>query len=50
MVTDSVAVSRINHDCRPSADYHFDAAVMAQHVTATRTIMAGEEITIPYLE
>jgi hypothetical protein len=43
-------VSRMNHDCRPNAEYYFDPTTFAQHVHAARPIAAGEEITISYIE
>jgi hypothetical protein len=43
-------VSRMNHDCRPNADYHYDPDTLTQHVHAVRPIAMGEEITISYLE
>ncbi|KAI0147223.1 hypothetical protein GGR57DRAFT_505962 [Xylariaceae sp. FL1272] len=43
-------VSRFNHDCRPNADYRFDPVTFTQHVHAVRPILAGEEITVSYLD
>ncbi|KAI4591634.1 hypothetical protein KJ359_012751 [Pestalotiopsis sp. 9143b] len=43
-------ISRMNHDCRPNADYYFDPATLAQHIHASRPIAAGEEITISYID
>lgn len=43
-------ISRLNHDCRPNADYYFDPETMTQHVHVVRPIAAGEEITISYIE
>ncbi|KAF7534499.1 hypothetical protein G7054_g6198 [Neopestalotiopsis clavispora] len=43
-------ISRMNHDCRPNAEYYFDPTTFAQHVHAARPIAAGEEITISYIE
>ncbi|ETS76754.1 hypothetical protein PFICI_12141 [Pestalotiopsis fici W106-1] len=43
-------ISRMNHDCRPNAEYYFDPATFAQHVHAARPIAAGEEITISYID
>jgi hypothetical protein len=44
------AISRINHDCRPNADYRFDHAALAQYVHAARDIAQGEEITVSYID
>ncbi|ETS82058.1 hypothetical protein PFICI_07060 [Pestalotiopsis fici W106-1] len=43
-------VSRMNHDCRPNAHYYWDPDTFTQNVFATRDILAGEEITITYVE
>ncbi|KAI1854736.1 hypothetical protein JX265_002373 [Neoarthrinium moseri] len=43
-------ISRMNHDCRPNADYQFDPETYTQHVHAVRRIAAGEEITISYID
>ncbi|OAA55029.1 SET domain protein [Niveomyces insectorum RCEF 264] len=43
-------VSRLNHDCRPNADYHYDYDTLTQHVHAVRPIAAGEEITVSYMD
>ncbi|KAI0128394.1 hypothetical protein BJ170DRAFT_579983 [Xylariales sp. AK1849] len=43
-------VSRLNHDCRPNADYYFDPETFAQHIHVIRPIVAGEEITISYID
>ncbi|KAH6654073.1 hypothetical protein BKA67DRAFT_604491 [Truncatella angustata] len=43
-------ISRMNHDCRPNADYYFDPETFAQHIHAVRPITAGEEITISYID
>ncbi|KAH8673929.1 hypothetical protein BX600DRAFT_547574 [Xylariales sp. PMI_506] len=42
-------ISRLNHDCRPNADYYFDPESMTQHIHVVRPIAAGEEITISYI-
>ncbi len=42
-------VSRINHDCRPNAEYHFDHETMTHHVHALRSILPGEELTLSYI-
>jgi hypothetical protein len=41
--------SRINHDCAPNAMYYIDADTLTHHVSATRDITAGEEVTVAYL-
>ncbi|ORY59243.1 uncharacterized protein BCR38DRAFT_351933 [Pseudomassariella vexata] len=43
-------ISRLNHDCRANADYHFDVTTLTQHIHAVRPIAAGEEITISYVD
>ncbi|GAB1320204.1 hypothetical protein MFIFM68171_10414 [Madurella fahalii] len=43
-------ISRMNHDCRPNADYRFDRDTLAQYVTALRDIFPGEEITLTYID
>ncbi|KAK9414204.1 hypothetical protein SUNI508_02303 [Seiridium unicorne] len=43
-------ISRMNHDCRPNADYYFDPNTFTQHIHAVRPIAAGEEITISYID
>ncbi|KAI0171518.1 hypothetical protein BJ166DRAFT_518980 [Pestalotiopsis sp. NC0098] len=43
-------VSRMNHDCRPNAHYYWDPETFTQNVFAVRPILAGEEITITYVE
>ncbi|KAK6088909.1 lysine methyltransferase [Seiridium cupressi] len=43
-------VSRMNHDCRPNAHYYWDSETFTQNVFATRPILAGEEITITYVD
>ncbi|KAH7631668.1 hypothetical protein B0T09DRAFT_397105 [Sordaria sp. MPI-SDFR-AT-0083] len=43
-------ISRLNHDCRPNADYRFDwEKGLVQVITAVRDIFPGEEITISYI-
>ncbi|KAK1773917.1 hypothetical protein QBC45DRAFT_426510 [Copromyces sp. CBS 386.78] len=43
-------ISRLNHDCRPNADYRFDwENGLVQVITAVRDIFPGEEITISYI-
>jgi hypothetical protein len=41
--------SRINHDCAPNAMYFIDADTLMHHVSATRDIAAGEEVSVAYL-
>lgn len=42
-------IARINHDCRPNAEYRFSYPHLAQLVHAARDIFPGEELTISYL-
>ncbi|KAI1337883.1 hypothetical protein F5Y15DRAFT_425587 [Xylariaceae sp. FL0016] len=42
-------ISRLNHDCRPNADYYFDPVTLTQNIHATRSILPGEEITVSYI-
>lgn len=42
-------ISRLNHDCRPNAVYHFDASRMVQNVHVVRPVGVGEEITVSYV-
>lgn len=42
-------IARMNHDCRPNADYYFDHATLTQYIHATRDIGVGEEITLSYI-
>jgi len=41
-------LSRVNHDCAPSANYIFDFMSFEGQLRALRDIAAGEEITITY--
>ncbi|KAK8127826.1 hypothetical protein PG984_008934 [Apiospora sp. TS-2023a] len=43
-------ISRLNHACRPNAQYYFDPLTMTQHVHAVRDIYPGEEITVSYIK
>lgn len=43
-------ISRMNHDCRPNADYYFDTHTFTHNIHAVRPIMPGEEITLSYIE
>ncbi|KAL1836592.1 hypothetical protein VTJ49DRAFT_4896 [Mycothermus thermophilus] len=43
-------IARMNHDCRPNAEYLFlGPSTLAQAVRAARDIYPGEEITLSYL-
>jgi hypothetical protein len=42
-------IARMNHDCRPNADYYFDYDTMAQYIHALRDIGPGEELTLSYI-
>ncbi|KAK4232036.1 hypothetical protein QBC38DRAFT_143525 [Podospora fimiseda] len=42
-------IARMNHDCRPNADYFFDHDTLAQYIHAIRDIFPGEEITLSYI-
>lgn len=42
--------SRMNHDCRPNADYYYDPNTMTHNIHAVRRINIGEEITVSYIE
>jgi len=42
--------ARLNHDCRPNAMYYFDRKTLTHYTHASRTIYAGEEITITYID
>jgi hypothetical protein len=42
-------IARMNHDCRPNADYYFNLETMTQYIHAIRPIFPGEEITITYI-
>jgi hypothetical protein len=41
-------LSRVNHDCTPSANYFFSFPTFSGQLWATRDIAAGEEITMSY--
>ncbi|KAK8139326.1 lysine methyltransferase [Apiospora sp. TS-2023a] len=43
-------ISRMNHDCRPNADYYFDVETFTHNIHAVRPIAAGEEITVSYID
>ncbi|OIW33767.1 SET domain-containing protein [Coniochaeta ligniaria NRRL 30616] len=43
-------IARMNHDCRPAADYYFDLETLTQYVHAVRPIYPGEEITVTYID
>ncbi|KAL2133583.1 hypothetical protein VTI74DRAFT_2147 [Chaetomium olivicolor] len=42
-------IARMNHDCRPNAEYHYDHATLSQSIHATRDIFPGEELTLSYI-
>ncbi|KAI9155101.1 N-lysine methyltransferase SMYD2 [Paramyrothecium foliicola] len=42
-------VSRMNHDCRPNAGYHFDIDTFTHSVYAVKPIYPGDEITTSYI-
>ncbi|KAH8889275.1 SET domain-containing protein [Thozetella sp. PMI_491] len=42
-------ISRMNHDCRPNSEYFFDYETMAHSIHAVRDILAGEELTLSYI-
>ncbi|TGO63667.1 hypothetical protein BCON_0011g00050 [Botryotinia convoluta] len=42
--------ARLNHDCRPNANYYFDARTLMHYTVAGREIAVGEEVTITYLK
>lgn len=42
-------IARLNHDCRPNADYYFDHSALTQFIHATRDIQPGEELTLSYI-
>jgi len=42
-------IARMNHDCRPNADYRFSYQTLTQYIHATRPINPGEEITLSYI-
>lgn len=43
-------IARMNHDCRPNADYWYDDVRLSQWVHAVRDIYPGEEVTISYID
>ncbi|KAK4177469.1 hypothetical protein QBC36DRAFT_327028 [Triangularia setosa] len=42
-------IARMNHDCRPNADYYFDHETLSQYIHAIRDIAPGEELTLSYI-
>ncbi|KAK4661630.1 uncharacterized protein QC763_706210 [Podospora pseudopauciseta] len=42
-------IARMNHDCRPNADYYFDHETLTQYIHAIRDISPGEELTLSYI-
>lgn len=43
------SIARMNHACRPNAEYRFDPPTLSQAITAARDIRPGEEITLSYI-
>ena len=43
------SIARMNHACRPNADYRYDAPTLSQSIHAARDIAPGEEITLSYI-
>ncbi|CCM06421.1 uncharacterized protein FIBRA_08682 [Fibroporia radiculosa] len=43
-------LSRANHDCSPSANFHFSQKTFCGQFFATRDILEGEEITVTYTD
>ncbi|KAK3898837.1 hypothetical protein C8A05DRAFT_46945 [Staphylotrichum tortipilum] len=43
------SIARMNHDCRPNAEYVFDHGTLSQVVNAARDIAPGEELTLGYI-
>ncbi len=43
------SIARINHECRPNAEYVYDAATLSQAVNAARDILPGEELSLSYI-
>jgi hypothetical protein len=41
--------ARMNYDCRPNVMYYYDPKTLIHVTQASRTILPGEEITIPYI-
>ncbi|PQE08320.1 SET domain-containing protein [Rutstroemia sp. NJR-2017a BVV2] len=42
--------ARMNHDCRPNANYYLDPLTLTHYTHAARTIHPGEEVTITYTD
>lgn len=42
-------IARMNHDCRPNADYYYDEGRLTQWIHAVRDISPGEEVTVSYI-
>jgi hypothetical protein len=45
-----ISLSRVNHNCDPSAAVYYDTETRAMALLATRPVAVGEEITISYTE
>ena len=45
-----ISLSRVNHDCNPSAATYYDIDTRSMVLHATRSIKPGDEITISYTE
>ncbi|KAG7290875.1 hypothetical protein NEMBOFW57_000880 [Staphylotrichum longicolle] len=43
------SIARMNHDCRPNAEYRFDHPTLSQSIHAARDIAPGEELTLSYI-
>ncbi|KAJ4304129.1 hypothetical protein N0V88_001739 [Collariella sp. IMI 366227] len=42
-------IARMNHDCRPNAEYRYEHPTFSQSVRAARDIFPGEELTLSYI-
>ncbi|KAK4458776.1 hypothetical protein QBC42DRAFT_276040 [Cladorrhinum samala] len=42
-------IARMNHDCRPNADYYYDHETLTQYIHAVRDVFPGEELTLSYI-
>jgi hypothetical protein len=43
------SIARMNHDCRPNAEYLFSGATLSQALRAARAIPPCEELTLSYI-